>query len=82
VNNSNLVEILGKDSSMLSNPGCTVSNFITNNNIWDMTKLQTVLNNDPIIQKILRIPIPIFEKKDTFCWGLTVSGSFTIHSAT
>ena len=78
MDNSNLVEILGQDSSMLS----TVSNFITNDKIWDLPKLQTVLNNNPIIQKNLEILIPIFETKDTFCWGLTGSGSFTTRSAT
>jgi len=86
VDNSNLVEILGKDSSMLSNPECNdkiwdLTNPECNDKIWDLTKLHTTLNNDSIIQKILGIPIPIFEKKDTFYWGLTGSGFFNTRSA-
>ena len=82
VDNFNLIELLGRDSSLLSNPDCTVGNFITRDKNWDLPKLRIVLDNDLIIQKLLGIPIRIFEKQDTFCWGLTGSGSFNTRSAT
>jgi len=51
LDNTNLVEILDKDCSMLSNPDCTVSAFITQDKMWDINKLRIVLNNDPIFHK-------------------------------
>ena len=40
------------------------------------------MNNDPIINKIVGIPIPIFGQEDTFCWGLSGSETFSTRSAT
>ena len=80
LDNSNLVEILGKDSSMLSDPDCTVSDYSREN--LDHTKLQIVLNNNPITHKILGIPIPIIKQEDTYCWGLTDLGTFSTRFAT
>jgi len=82
LDNPNLVDILDMSNSLPTNPDCTVSAFITPAKMWDIEKLRVVLNNDPIVNKIVGIPIPIFGQEDTCCWGFTGSGTFSTRSAT
>ena len=58
-----------------------VSEFIKNGQ-WNLQKLNQSLNNHPIIQKNIGIPIPLIEIRDSFCWGLNSSGSFSTKLAT
>ena len=45
-------------------------------------KLNLYLWNQDIVHKIIGIPIPISNIKDSFCWGLSTSGVFVTNSAT
>jgi len=57
-----------------------VSEFIANRN-WNVTKLQIIIQQPAIIQKILGIPIPLVDTRDSYCWGLSSTGEFTTRSA-
>ena len=46
MDNRNLVEVLGKDSTVLSNAQCIVSEFIKDNDHWGIDKLRIVINNE------------------------------------
>jgi len=61
--------------------GLKVSDFIEDKQ-WNGHKLNLYLRNPVIVQKIIGIPIPISDIKDSFCWGFSSSGSFTTKSAT
>ena len=61
--------------------GLKVSEFIEDNQ-WNAHKLQTVLRSPALVHKILGIPVPLTDINDSFCWGLSSSGSFTTKSAT
>ena len=58
-----------------------VSEFIENKQ-WNVHKLGQYVNNQDIVNKIIGIPIPNSEIKDSFCWGLSSTGGcFTTNSA-
>ena len=61
--------------------GVKVSDFIEDEQ-WNAHKLHTFLRSPTLVQKILGIPIPLTDINDSFCWGLSSSGSFTTKSAT
>ena len=81
IENHKLCDLLDLDRDAIPNPDYRVSDFIQNQN-WNLGKLSQFINNQAIIQKIIGIPLPFTAMKDTFCWGLSSSGAFTMKSAT
>ena len=69
------------DNTGPRDPMLTVSAFIRPDKTWDTEKLSQVLPAS-ILPHVLAIPIPLADVEDTFCWGLTVSGEFSVKSAT
>ena len=61
--------------------GVKVSDFIEDEQ-WNAHKLHTFLRSPALVQKILGILVPLTDINDSFCWGLSSSGSFTTKSAT
>jgi len=59
-----------------------VCEVVTHDKDWDMHKIRSLISQDHIIHKIIGIPLPQTEAEDSFCWGLTGSGQFTMKSAT
>jgi len=51
-------------------PKVKVYEFIQQNSECNVPKLRQFLNNDPVLQKIQGITIPIYETSDSFCWGV------------
>ena len=80
VENRNILEILDIDDPDSLDLSLKVSNFIENKQ-WNVSKLHSYLGNPALVQKVLGLPIPLTEIKDSFCWGLSTSGSFTIKTA-
>jgi len=76
-----LASTLGLDCGPLSDAELRVSDFITPEKQWDTAKLQQYLPPD-LIQRVHSIPLPYSNVTDSFCWGLTGSGEFSIKSAT
>ena len=46
-----------------------------------MRKLSQYINNHSIVQKIIEIPIPITDIKDSYYWGLSSTGTFSTKPA-
>ena len=76
-----IAAMLHLDPDTLADPNKLVQDFITPDKQWDMSKLESLLPSH-IRQKIHRIPIPITDVADSFCWGYSGSGGFTTKSAT
>jgi len=76
-----IASMLDLDPSALADVTTRVSEFITPNKHWDMTKLSQIVPSH-VIQLIHRIPIPLTDVPDSFCWGYSGSGDFTTKSAT
>jgi len=76
-----LVFMLNLDHSNLSDSDLMVKEFIIPAKHWDTVKLSQYVPND-VIQLIQRIPLPITDVADSFCWGYSGSGDFTTKSAT
>ena len=72
--------MLNLDHSTLSDSDLKVNEFITPAKQWYMAKLSHYVPND-IIQFIQKIPLPITDVVDFFCWGYSGSGNFTTKSA-
>ena len=53
------------------NPSLKVSAFITIDNQWNISALTQTLNDEPIINKIIGIPLPMLLRVDFFWWGDT-----------
>ena len=58
-----------------------VSEFILPDKRWDILKLSQIILAS-ILPHVLAVPIPLTNVLDTFCWGLTGSGEFSVKSAT
>ena len=54
------------DANVNPDPEIKVSEFIQNFQ-WNTQKLNQILNNYQVIQKIIGIPIPLTEIRDSFC---------------
>ena len=79
--NTPLASTLGLDWESLPDAELRVSDFITPEKQWDTAKLQQYLPAD-LIQQIHSIPLPCSNVTDSFCWGFTGSGEFSVKSAT
>jgi len=73
--------MLSLEHSAVSDIDLKVKEFITPAKQWDTAKLSHYVPND-VIQLIQRIPLPITNVADSFCWGYSGSGEFTTKSAT
>jgi len=67
IENRSLMHIIGIDESNITHPDAKVSDFITQESKWDSSLLISVLNDHPIVKNFLGIPIPIYEREDSFC---------------
>lgn len=56
-----------------------VADFIQDG-VWNLQECQEVLPQN-VIDQIRAIPIPLNSLEDSFCWGATQSGIFTVKSA-
>jgi len=81
IENKSLLDILRLEGNMISNPAAKVCEFIRNKQ-WNVRLLAQTINNSAIVQKIIGIPIPFTEVKDSFCWGLNSSSSFSTKTTT
>jgi len=70
-----LVDLLSLHSTPLANPDCTVSAFINDDRTWNVQALRRVISDEQVVQKVLGI-------EDSFCWGFSGSGTFSVKSAT
>ena len=82
IDNTRLVDLLDLELSSIDNPQLRVSNFITRNRCWDEPAIRLLIHQDDIIEKILGIPLPQFPTEDSFCWGFTGTGQFSMKTAT
>ena len=82
IENKSLIEILQIDPETIPSPLAKVSEFIQTDKTWNYAKLNTLLNNHPVISKIQGIAIPLNSTPDAFCWGLDSSGNFSTKTAT
>ena len=82
VDNCSLIDLLSLNSTPPSNPECTVSDFITADRTWNVPKLRRVISDEQVLQKVIGIPLPISDVEDSFCWGFSGSGTFSVKSAT
>ena len=80
IENRSILEILAVDDPDSLDLNTTVSHFIENKQ-WNVSKLHSYLRNPALVQKILGLPIPLTDIKDSFCWGLSTSGAFTTKTA-
>ena len=60
--------------------GLKVNEFIEDKQ-WNVHKLHIVLRSPALVQKVLGVPLRLTDINDSFCWGLSSSGSFTTKSA-
>jgi len=67
VENKSLLKIIGMDPSVIPNLDLKVSEFITPTGDWNVRLLKSTLNHHPIIQKIIGIALPIFQREDSIC---------------
>ena len=81
IENRSLLEIMEIENYDTIDLNLKVSEFIENNR-WNTQKLCQYISKNEVINKILGIHIPTSGIKDTFCWGLSSSGEFTMKSAT
>jgi len=81
IDNKNLIQHLDIQDDSCLHPCIKVSEFILNGQ-WDIQKLNQLIHNQLVLQKIIRIAIPIVEIVDSFCWRLNGSGEFSTKSAT
>jgi len=81
IENRCLHDLLNLGDAGNLNPCTKVCEFIQNKQ-WNVRKLSQHISNHSIVLKIIRIPIPITEIKDSYCWGLNSTGTFTTRSAT
>ena len=82
VDNCSLVDLLSLHSTPLSNPDCTVSAFINDDRTWNIQALRHVISDEHVVQKVLGVPLPVSDIEDSFCWGFSGSGNFSVKSAT
>jgi len=82
VANCSLIDLLSLHSTPPSNPECTVSEFITQDRTWNVRKLRSVISDEQVLQKVLGIPLPTSTVEDSFCWGFSGTGNFSVKSAT
>jgi len=61
-------------------PKPKLSDFITSEQKWNLDLLKIVLNNHPVIHRIVGVPILINEVEDSFCWGINSSSDFCMES--
>ena len=76
-----LVEMIDPDRAVNNMSHVKVKEFITQDKVWDIAKLSQVLPQH-LVKLVLAVPIPVTDMEDSFCWGFTGSGDFTIKSAT
>ena len=67
IENKNLIDLLNLSEDTIHMPQAKVSEFIQPNRSRDVAKLNLLLNNHSIIEKIKGIPIPTHSKQDSFC---------------
>ena len=58
-----------------------LADYILPNGTWNIDKLQSILPDD-VVKSIKAINIPLTPTEDTFVWGPTPNGKFSIKSAT
>jgi len=63
-------------------PDAKVSDFITTDKRWDIDRLQHVISDHNMINRIIDVPLPISDIQDSLSWGCTTSGEFSMQSAT
>ena len=63
-------------------PEDKVCDFINTDKRWDIDRLQHVINDQSLIQRILGVPLPISDIQDSLIWGCTSSGDFSMQPAT
>ena len=76
-----LIELLDPDREITALSQVKVQEFITQEKLWDIAKLSQVLPQH-LVKLVLAVPIPLTNMNDSFCWGFTGSGDFTVKSAT
>ena len=81
IENRSLIEMLELSSDFVRQPHATMSDFITSQKQWNISKLNSFANNRIVIELIRGIDI-INDIDDSFCWGLHSLGEFTVNSAT
>jgi len=81
IENRCLLDLLKLEYQENFNPGMKVCEFIQDKQ-WNVHKLSQHISNQDIIHKIIGIPILVTEIKESFCWRLSNTGSFTTKSAT
>ena len=65
---------------VINQPYVTAAEFITTQKQWNLVKLNPVIQDQAIIQKIRGIDIPTNNAEDSFRWGLDALGEFTTKS--
>jgi len=76
-----LIELLDPDRASTITSQVKVRDFLTQGKLWDVAKLSQVLPQH-LVKLVLAVPIPTTNMDDSFCWGFTGSGDFTVKSAT
>jgi len=82
VDNCSLIELLNLHDDPPSNSQCMVSEFIKDDRTWNIPKLRSVIPDEQVLQKVIGIPLSITDVEDSFCWGFSGSGTFSVKSAT
>ena len=73
--------MLNLEEQDVPNIGAVVSDFINPDKAWNFSLLHSFLPNN-ICNLGKSISIPSHDIEDSFCWGLSASGSFTTKSVT
>ena len=76
-----LADVVGVDEPSLSHSFVKLSEFFTQEAKWDTPCLNSTLNNHPVVQEILGIPIFIHKIKESY-WRLNSFGDFSTIWAT
>ena len=63
-------------------PKARVGDFILPDRTWNLGLLKDILNDHPVISRIVDLPLPTSDVGDYCCWGLTSSDEFSTKSAT
>ena len=68
IENTSLMDLLEIEDQDMMNFDLKVSDFIQHKQ-WNIQRLRLFINNQDIVHKIIGIPIPVTEIKDSFYWG-------------
>ena len=69
------------DLASLANAQIKVSEFISHEKTWDISKVSQVLPIS-LVRVVSAVSIPLENIPDSFCWGLMGSGELSTKSAT